>query len=111
MSNLLDLIVENLDSNKANDITVMDFRNENPICDYFVVCDGSSLRQINALADNLAEVLAENNYPVRTIERETESSWILLDAYDVIVHIFFSDDRNHYNLEKLYRDYVKEIVL
>ncbi|CAM3580282.1 ribosome silencing factor [Erysipelothrix urinaevulpis] len=111
MNKLLNTIVTVLDSKKANDITVIDFRNENPLCDSFVVCDAGSFRQINALADDVIEELAKNDFPVRSVERQEGSSWILIDAIDVVIHIFLSDDRHHYNLEKLYKDYIDEIVL
>lgn len=111
MKTVLETITTTLDDKQAHDITVIDFKQENSMCDYFVVCDAPSFRQINALADSVIKELEENGFKLRAVERQATSSWILVDAYDVIVHIFLEEDRAHYNLEKLYQDYVTDIVL
>lgn len=111
MKTVLDLITNTLDEKQAKDITVIDFKNENPLCDYFVVCDAPSFRQINALADSVIKELEEKGHKIRAVERQSESSWILVDAFDVIVHVFLTEERAHYNLEKLYQDYVTDLVL
>ena len=108
---LLNIIVETLDKGKANDIVTIDFRNENPLCDYFVVCDAPSNRQVNALADSVEVALIEAGHKLKEQERQKDSNWILLDAYDVVIHIFETGTRSQYNLEKLYQDYLNEAVL
>ena len=111
MKTVLNIITKTLDDKQANDITVIDFEQDNPVCDYFVVCDAPSFRQINALADSVIRAVEENELQIRAVERQAESSWILVDAYDVVVHIFLTEERAHYNLEKLYQDYVTDLVL
>lgn len=111
MKTVLNIITKTLDDKQANDITVIDFEQDNPVCDYFVVCDAPSFRQINALADSVIRAVEENELQIRAVERQPESSWILVDAYDVVVHIFLTEERAHYNLEKLYQDYVTDLVL
>lgn len=106
---LKELVIKTLEDKKANDIVVIDFDKTSSICDYFIVCDASNLRQVNALADDVIDKLAENGYGVKSVERSDNAEWILIDAYDVVVHIFLTSTRSHYNLEKLYRDYVQSV--
>lgn len=105
---LRDLIVETLENKKANDVVSIDFDNNNPLCDYFVIADAPSFRQINALSDDIEEVLEKNNYPIKSIQKSDNSEWILIDAADVVVHIFLSEERSRYSLEKLYQDYAQK---
>lgn len=108
---LLQLITEALEDKKANNITVVDFKNENPLCDYFVICDAQSSTQINALADAVEKAVVTSGNPLKEQERQKGSDWILIDALDVVVHIFSTETRQHYNLEKLYQDYLEDAVL
>lgn len=107
---LLELIVETLDNGKAHDIAIADFEQTHPLCDYFVICDAPSLRQVNALAEQVLYKTSEAGFDLRNEERSTDSPWILLDFNDVIVHIFLSEARDHYQLDKLYQDYLNERV-
>lgn len=106
MSDLSNLIVKTLEEKKGRDIIVIDFRNESSLCDAFIICDAPSIRQINALCDDVIEALEKEAYPIKNVERSAESTWILIDAIDVVVHIFQSDERSRYDLESLYRDYL-----
>lgn len=108
---LLELIKNALEDKKGNDITVIDFKNENPLCDYFVVCDAQSNTQINALADAVEKAVRDAGYPLKEQETHKGSDWVLIDAIDVVVHIFNTETRQHYNLEKLYQDYLDNAVL
>ncbi|MDE8032605.1 ribosome silencing factor [Erysipelothrix rhusiopathiae] len=111
MNNLLDVIVKTIDEKKANDIVTVDFKRENPLCDYFVIADAPSVRQINAIAEFVEVAIEKEGYKIRSIERQHGSTWILIDAYDVVVHLFLTEERGHYNLEKLYQGYIDENVL
>lgn len=106
----LRIIVKALDEKKASDIVVLDFENTSPLADYYVICHGNSDRQINALVDGVIEKLEENGIAIRKIEGNENSGWQLIDANDVIVHIFSKEDRIFYNLEKLWMD-VKRVDL
>ncbi len=108
---LLDLVTKTLEDKKANDLVTIDFRNTNPLCDYFVVCDAQSFRQVNALAEDLEAALIKAGYKIKEQERQRDTDWILIDAIDVVIHIFETEARKHYNLEKLYQDYLNEAVL
>lgn len=108
---VLDIVTKTLDDKQAKDITVIDFNRENPFYDYFVVCDAQTHRQINAISNDVVEALAKHDMEIRSIEKEAESPWILIDAFEVVVHIFLSAEREHYNLEKLYDEYAQKVIL
>ena len=91
-----------LDGKKAKDIKLLHVENRTVIADYFVVCTGSSRTQIRSLADEVEEKLAERGVPALRTEGMDTGSWVLKDFGAVIVHIFNSESRDFYKLEKLY---------
>ena len=103
MDELLKTAVKACEEKLAEHITVLDFRNVSPICDYFVICDVDNNRKLLAVCDNVEDRLAEAGYDTR-IEGDKDSSWILIDAHDVCVHVFLRENRAFYNLEKLWMD-------
>ena len=74
------------------------------MADYFLIADGSNLNQVQAMADNVEEKMAEAGYQVRQTEGYQSANWILLDYGDVIVHAFNREDRLFYDLERIWRD-------
>lgn len=100
---LLDLMVEACDDKRAEDITVFDVKETSPVTDYFVICNGSSERQTQAISDEIREVAHKNNLDIK-IEGQKEGKWILCDVGDVIVHVFIKTEREYYNLERLFKD-------
>ena len=102
----LEIILKTLDEKKANNIVTVDFKNENPMYGYFVVADAPSFRQVKALAEDVAYHLEQAGYSIKHMDLEKDSPWVLIDAHDVVVHIFMSEERSRYNLEKLYAEYV-----
>lgn len=102
----LEIITKTLDDKKANDIVVIDFNDENPMYGHFVVADAPSHRQVKAMAEDVVEALEKEGYAIKHFDSEREASWVLIDAYDVVVHIFITEDRTRYNLEKLYANYI-----
>ena len=111
MTNLIELITNTLDEKKANDIVVIDFKNSNPLVDAFIVCDAPSLRQVQALSTDVEEAIIKAGGKIKIQERQNDASWVLIDAIDVIVHIFITEERERYNFEKLYQDYIDDRVL
>ncbi len=107
MNELLQIILSNLNSKQEEDIVVLDFENKNPITDYFVIATASNLRLNNALAEYIEEAVYKAGYKLKSIEGK-DSRWILLDCYDVIVHLFVAEERSIYDLETLWGD-VKRI--
>jgi len=98
---ILDIIVETLDDDKAVDVNVIDLEGKTSIASSMVVASGNSGRQVSAMADHVAQKLKKAGYkPV--VEGEQNADWILIDAFDVIVHIFKPEVREFYNIEKMW---------
>jgi len=100
----IDNIIQILDDKKAKDILSLKLEGLSIITDYFVICTGGSTTHIKALADELMEKMKENSYEVYHVEGYDTARWILLDFGEVIVHIFHEEDRQFYNLERLWSD-------
>jgi ribosome-associated protein len=86
------------------DIEIINITEMSTIANYFVIASGSSERQVKAIADNIEYETKKLEIFPKGIEGQREGRWILLDYYDVIVHIFHADERGFYNLEKLWKD-------
>lgn len=102
--NKVELIVKAMDEKLAENIIAIDMQMASPIFDTFVVCTASNDRLMQAVRDNVEEKCEENGYVVKKIEGLRDSKWLLMDYGDVVVHIFESEERNAYNLEKLWSD-------
>jgi ribosome-associated protein len=99
---LLGLAEKVLDDGKAEDVVVIDLHGKSSIADYMVIASGRSQRQVTALADHLLEALKNNGYGRAPAEGLAHGDWVLIDAGDVIVHIFRPEVRSFYNLEKMW---------
>lgn len=97
-------IVQLIDEMKGNDVEVIDVGAVNPLCRYFVICDANNTTQTEAIAARIRKDLVANNLGFNHIEGEKGSKWVLVDAGDVIVHIFYSPERRKYSLDKLWAD-------
>lgn len=98
------LCAEAADSKKALDIEILDLRKLTYITDYFVICSGTSTTQVTAIADAIGQALAKAGVHPSHVEGQAESSWLLMDYGDVVVHIFDEQSRVYYSLEKLWSD-------
>ncbi len=103
--------VVTLEDMKAIDIQVMDVHELTDITDYMVVCSGSSDRHVKAIADRLLDALRECKIRPLGVEGREKSTWILLDFGDVVVHVMHPEDRSFYDLEGLWGDHVRQMVL
>ncbi len=92
------------DDKKAFDILILDLRGLTYITDYFVICSGSNVTQVGAIADGIGQALARADLHPSHVEGEAEASWVLMDYGDVVVHIFDEQTRAYYCLEKLWGD-------
>ncbi|AVK62398.1 ribosome silencing factor [Lactobacillus sp. CBA3606] len=101
---LLQLTVKAADDKRAEDIVALDVAEVSLMADYFVVLSADSRRQVQAIADNIVSEIRQAGSDVKSVEGRTAGEWILVDAGDVIVHVFQKDARQHYNLEKLWSD-------
>lgn len=104
---LADKIVSILDSRKGKEIAVINTSKQTIITDYFIICSGTSTTHLRGLADELEEKLKEEGRECTHKEGYDSARWILLDYLDVVVHLFLEEEREYYNLERLWRDGVK----
>jgi ribosome-associated protein len=98
----LRLVLAGLDNMKAEDITTIDLRDKSSIGDYMVVASGRSNRHVGAVADHLLQDLNRAGLPGVRVEGMPQCDWVLIDAGDVIVHVFRPEVRAFYNLEKMW---------
>ena len=101
---ILALIAGCLDKNKASDILTIDLQGKSSIADYMVIASGTSGRHINALNDYLREDLKKSGMTDILSSGAEAGDWIVLDAHDVIVHLFRPEVREFYNLEKIWME-------
>ena len=98
---LVDSIVKGIQEKKGQDITVIDLKGiDGAIAQYFVVCQGNTPTQVEAITDSIAETtrIEQQEKPVRVVGLEL-AQWVAMDYTDVMVHIFVPDMRNYYNLK------------
>jgi ribosome-associated protein len=99
---LLDLAEKSLDDGKAEDVVVIDLNGKSGIADYMLIATGRSQRQVVALAERLRAALKDAGYGRVSAEGLAHGDWVLIDAGDVIVHLFRPEVRRYYNLEKMW---------
>ena len=93
-----------IDDKKGQDIKIIDIHNVSVIADYFVIASGTNSNQVQAIVDNVEEQLGRAGFEAKQIEGNRNSSWILMDYGDVIVHVFDEENRLVYDLERIWRD-------
>ncbi len=98
------LAYQALDEKKAMDIKIIDIGQVSTIADYFLIASGSNQNQVQAMVDNVEEKLGKAGYEPKQIEGTRNSSWILMDYGDLIVHVFDEENRLFYDLERIWRD-------
>jgi nicotinate-nucleotide adenylyltransferase len=99
---LLALVRRSLDDDKAEDVVVIDLKGKSAFADYMVIASGRSTRQVVAIADHLAEKLKHAGYGYIPVEGKQTGDWVLVDAGDVVVHVFRPEPRAFYALEKMW---------
>lgn len=93
-----------LNEKKAEDLRIIEISEISPLADYFIIATGSNTNQIQAMVDAVDEALAKTGHSPKQIEGNRNSTWILMDYRDIIVHIFSKEDRLFYDLEKIWTD-------
>jgi ribosome-associated protein len=96
------LILARLDDEKAQDVVFIDLKDKSSVADGMVVASGRSHRHVGAMADHLLRTLKENGYGRARVEGLPHCDWVLIDAGDVIVHLFRPEVRAFYNIEKIW---------
>ena len=93
-----------LSAKKAKDLMVIDVTERSSFADYLVLATGSSERQVGTLVKEVTDELGKEGIFAKNVEGKQSSGWILMDYGDIIVNIFTEEQRNHYNIEKIWGD-------
>ena len=112
ITNLKKIIISTLDSNKAIDIVSIDLKNKSSMADFMIIASGTSSRHIQALSEQVLEKFKTNGITNCKIEGKDSSDWKLIDGIDLVVHIFNTEKRKFYELEKIWSELIpKEKVI
>lgn len=98
----IQVIVNALEDINTFDIIVYDMRGISPFFDYFIISSATSDRQLQAAITHISNDLAKENFEHPKVEGKNSKSWVLVDANDVIVNVFTKEEREYYNLEKMW---------
>ena len=93
-----------LDDKTAENISMIDIAEISTLGDYFIIANGHNRNQVQAMADAVEEELGKAGFLPKQIEGYQTANWILLDYRDVIIHVFSEEDREFYDLERIWRD-------
>lgn len=104
VENMVKTIYDAIDDKLGQDIAILNIGKVSSLCDYFVIASASSSRQVKAIADSVEDSMTELGVEPRGKEGREMQAWILLDYGDIMVHIFDEENRQFYNLEKLWKD-------
>jgi ribosome-associated protein len=109
---LLKILIDAVQEKRGKDLIVVDLRGlEQAVCDYFIICHGDSTTQVNAIADAVEEFAKKKaNTRPHCIEGMQNAQWVLLDFFDIVVHVFQKDFRAFYQLEDLWSDGKIEMI-
>ena len=97
-------IVKVMDSKKAKDIKLVEIKELSSLGDYFVIASASNTTQVKAIADEVEDEMTKLGIEPNRVEGRQSAQWILIDYYDVMVHVFLEESINFYNLERLWSD-------
>ena len=106
---LLKITLESLDNDKGIDIVSIDLIGRSSIADYMVVVSGNTVRQVTAMANNLIKKYKEMGLRLPSPEGMSNGDWVLIDAKDILIHIFRPEVRDFYSLEKMWTKKQEEI--
>ena len=101
---LAKIVLASLDDDKAEDIVVIDLKDKSSVTDVLISASGRSQRHVGALADHVLRRLKEEGFGRARVEGMPACDWVLIDAGDMVVHLFRPDVRAFYNLEKMWGD-------
>lgn len=101
---LLKAVYKAIDDKFGADTVILDISNLSTMADYFVITNGNNPNQVKAIADEVRETCHKNNIKINHSEGYDTATWILLDFNDIIVHVFNKEDRDFYNIERVWAD-------
>jgi ribosome-associated protein len=99
---VLALVLKSVDDDKAEDVVQIDLRGRSDVADYMVICSGRSSRQVASISEKLADRLKQEMQISVRMEGKETGDWVLIDAADVIIHVFRPEVREFYQLEKMW---------
>ena len=103
---LISVIISGIEDVKGKEINILDLRDiENTVCDYFIICEGTSNTQVNAIVNSVQKKVSKElkDYPWHT-EGMDNAEWVLMDYVNVVVHVFQKHIRQYYDIESLWGD-------
>ncbi len=103
---LLSSIIKGIEEVKGNDIDILDLRAiDNTVCDYFIICNGTSNTQVNAIVNSIQKIVSKElkDKPWH-VEGSENAEWVLMDYVNIVVHVFQKHIREYYNIESLWGD-------
>ena len=101
-NNIEKIIHKVLSDNKAKDITKINLEKKSSIADFMIICSGNSNRHVISLSNYLVEALKKENLNTLSVEGIRNGEWVLVDAGDIIIHLFKNEVREYYGLEKMW---------
>ena len=106
ISDLKQIIISTLDTNKAQDIISIDLKDKSSMADFMIIASGTSSRHIQSLSEQVLDKLKDNGAKESKIEGKDSNEWKLVDGIDLIVHIFHPEKRKFYELEKMWSELI-----
>ena len=110
MKEMLKRIVDIIEDKKGEQTVVLDISEISSLADFFVISSANNINQLQAISDDLQEGLEKAGVEIRKVEGAKNSTWILLDCSDIVIHLFTKEDRIFYNLERIWAD-AKQVEL
>jgi ribosome-associated protein len=104
ISEIAVLAAKAADNKKAENTIVLDIRGLSVFADYFVITSGRSKTQVQSIADEIKEKLQEAGIEIKGTEGYADADWVLIDVGDVVIHVFHTEEREFYKLERLWKD-------
>ena len=104
MTKKIKILFTKFNDNKAQNIVIIDLKNKSSIADYMIIASGTSSRHIQAISENTAQKLKSFGLDDCRIEGQDSDDWKLIDALEIVIHIFHPEKRSSYNLEKMWED-------
>lgn len=103
---LITEIINGIENVKGENISILDLREiENTVCEYYIICDGNSNTQVNAISNSIQKIVGKNNQEKPWhVEGESTAEWILIDYVNIVVHVFQKNIRDFYDIEGLWGD-------
>ena len=106
ISDLKNIVINTLDTNKAEDIVTIDLKDKSSMADFMIIASGTSSRHLQSLSEQVLETLKDNGVKNSIIEGKESSEWKLGEGIDLIVHIFHPEKRKFYELEKIWYELI-----